>query len=171
VGLNIVQAAALVGAYPVIAVDLFDNRLALAKEMGATHLINAKTQDAKAEIEKIIGVQGVDNFIDNTGQPTIIEMGYAITKPQGRVTLVGVPRKGNSINIYSLPLHFGKGLAGSHGGEAIPNLDIPRYQNLFRANRIKLRELLTERLPLNDINTAIENMRSGKTSGRCLIKL
>ena len=171
VGLNIVQAAALVGGYPVIAVDLFENRLALAKEMGATHLINAKTQDAKAEIEKITGIQGVDTFIDNTGQPTIIEMGYAITKPQGRVTLVGVPRKGNSINIYSLPLHFGKGLAGSHGGEAIPNLDIPRYQNLFRANRIKLRELLTERLPLNDINTAIENMRSGKTSGRCLISM
>jgi S-(hydroxymethyl)glutathione dehydrogenase/alcohol dehydrogenase len=171
VGLNIVQAAALVGAYPVIAVDLFDNRLALAKEMGATHLINAKTQDAKAEIEKITGIQGVDTFIDNTGQPAIIEMGYAITKPQGRVTLVGVPRKGNNINIYSLPLHFGKGLAGSHGGEATPNLDIPRYQNLFRANRIKLRELLTERLPLNDINTAIENMRSGKTSGRCLIRM
>lgn len=171
VGLNIVQAAALVGAYPVIAVDLFDNRLALAKEMGATHLINAKTQDAKAEIEKITGIQGVDTFIDNTGQPTIIEMGYAITKPQGRVTLVGVPRKGSNISIYSLPLHFGKGLAGSHGGEAIPNLDIPRYQNLFRANRIKLRELLTERLPLNDINTAIENMRAGKTSGRCLISM
>lgn len=171
VGLNIVQAAALVGAYPVIAVDLFDNRLALAKEMGATHLINAKSQDAKSEIERITGAQGVDAFIDNTGQPAIIEMGYAITKPQGRVTLVGVPRKGNNINIYSLPLHFGKGLAGSHGGEAIPNVDIPRYQNLFRADRIKLRELLTERLPLDDINTAIENMRSGKTSGRCLIRM
>jgi S-(hydroxymethyl)glutathione dehydrogenase/alcohol dehydrogenase len=171
VGLNIVQAAALVGAYPVIAVDLFDNRLALAQEMGATHLINARTQDAKAEIEKITGVQGVDAFIDNTGQPAIIEMGYTITKPQGRVTLVGVPRKGNNINIHSLPMHFGKIVSGSHGGEAIPNLDIPRYQNLFRAKRIRLRELLTERLPLNDINIAIENMRSGKTSGRCLIKM
>lgn len=171
VGLNIVQAAALVGAYPVIAVDLFDNRLALAKEMGATHIINAKSQDAKAEIEKITGIQRVDVFIDNTGQPVIIEMGYAITKPQGRVTLVGVPRKGNNISIYSLPLHFGKGLTGSQGGEAIPNLDIPRYQSLFRANRIKLRELLTERLPLQDINIAIDNMRSGKTSGRCLIHM
>jgi S-(hydroxymethyl)glutathione dehydrogenase/alcohol dehydrogenase len=171
VGLNIVQAAALVGAYPVIAVDLFDNRLALAKEMGATHLINAKSQDAKAEIEMITGAQGVDAFIDNTGQPAIIEIGYAITKPQGRVALVGVPRKGNNISINSLPLHFGKGLAGSHGGEAIPNLDIPRYHNLFQANRIKLRELVTEILPLDAINSAIENMRSGQTSGRCLIKM
>jgi S-(hydroxymethyl)glutathione dehydrogenase/alcohol dehydrogenase len=171
VGLNIVQAANLVGAYPVIAVDLFDNRLALAKEMGATHLINSKTHDAKIEIEKILGLNNLDHFIDNTGQSLIIEMGYQITKPQGQITLVGVPRKGSNINIYSLPLHFGKELVGSHGGEAIPNLDIPRYHNLFRANRIKLRELLTESLPLDYINIAIENMRSGKTSGRCLINM
>lgn len=171
VGLNIVQAAALVGAYPVIAVDLYDNRLALAKEMGATHLINAKDQDAKTVIESIVGGQNVDVFIDNTGQPAIIELGYQITKPQGRVTLVGVPRKGNNINIYSLPLHFGKELSGSHGGEASPQVDIPRYQNLFNAGRIKLRELLTERLPLDDINAAIENIRTGATSGRCLISM
>jgi Zn-dependent alcohol dehydrogenase len=116
-------------------------------------------------------MQNLDHFIDNTGQPTIIELGYEVTKPQGKVTLVGVPRKNNNININSLPLHFGKGLVGSHGGEAIPNLDIPRYQNLFQANRIKLRELLTDRFSIDDINTAIENMRSGKTSGRCLIKI
>lgn len=171
VGLNIVQAAALVGAYPVIAVDLYDNRLALAKQMGATHLINAKQEDAKASITAIAGVKGVDVFVDNTGQPAIIEMGYGLTKPQGRVTLVGVPRKDNNINIYSLPLHFGKGLAGSHGGEAIPNEDIPRYHTLFQAGRIRLKELVTERVPLDDINSAIDNMRSGTTAGRCLVKM
>jgi Zn-dependent alcohol dehydrogenase len=171
VGLNIVQAASLVGAYPIIAVDLYDNRLALAKEMGATHLINSSKVDAKLGIEEVVGNLGLDVFIDNTGQPKIIELGYQITKAQGRVVLVGVPRKGANMNIYSLPLHFGKEITGSHGGEAIPNLDIPRYQNLFRANRIKLQELLTERLPLDDINIAIDNMRSGKTSGRCLIKM
>jgi S-(hydroxymethyl)glutathione dehydrogenase/alcohol dehydrogenase len=171
VGLNIVQASALAGAYPVIAVDLFDNRLALAKEVGATHLINAKTQDATAEITRIVGAQGADVFIDNTGRPTVIELGYQLTKPQGRVALVGVPRKGDHINIYSLPLHFGKGLFGSHGGEAVPHEDIPRFHNLFRADRIRLRELLTERVPLEEINTAIDNMRSGRTSGRCLIRM
>ena len=171
VGLNIVQAAVLVGAYPVVAIDLFDNRLNMAKQMGATHLINSKSQDAWAEIEKITGSKGVDVSIDNTGQPTVIELGYGVTKPQGRVILVGVPHRGRNINIYSLPLHFGKGLLGSQGGESIPNTDIPRYLNLFIANRIRLRELITECLPLDDINAAIGNMRSGKTSGRCLIKL
>jgi S-(hydroxymethyl)glutathione dehydrogenase/alcohol dehydrogenase len=170
IGLNIVQAAALVSAYPIIAVDVFDNRLELARTMGATHLINSKSADARQAILDIVGNTGVDAFIDNTGQPAIIEMGYQITKPQGRVTLVGVPRKGNDINIYSLPLHFGKGLSGSHGGEAIPQIDIPRYHQLFRAGRIKLRELVTDYFSLEQINDAISGMRTGKFSGRCLIR-
>ena len=171
VGLNIVQAANLVGAYPVIAVDLFDNRLALAKELGATHLINSKTQDAKAWIEKIIGTNNLDHFIDNTGQPVIIEMGYQMIKPQGRVTLVGVPRNGSNINIYSLPLHFGKSIVGSQGGESVPHEDIPRYHNLFNVGRIKLSELITETVPLDGINVAIDQMRSGHMSGRCLVNM
>lgn len=171
IGLNIVQAATLVGAYPVIAVDLFNNRLALAKTMGATHLINSKTHDAKTEIERITGTQGVDTFIDNTGQPAIIKMGYKITKSRGHVVLVGVPRKGANINIYSLPLHFGKSISGSHGGETIPHEDIPRYQKLLNAGCIQLKSLITDHFELDEINDAIQKMRSGKIAGRCLIKM
>jgi len=171
VGLNIVQAAAMVSAYPLIAVDLHDNRLELAKEMGATHLINSGKTDARKAILDIVGAAGPDVFIDNTGQPAIIEMGYQIAKPQGKVTLVGVPRKGNNINVYSLPLHFGKGLSGSHGGEAIPQEDIPRYHQLYRAGMIKLQELLTNRYTLPEINEAITGMRNGTVCGRCLISL
>lgn len=171
VGLNIVQAASLVSAYPIIAVDLYDGRLALAKEMGATHLINASKVDAEKAIQDIIKKQGLDCFIDNTGNPKIIELGYLITKPQGRVILVGVPRKGNDTTIYSLPLHFGKRISGSHGGEAIPQNDIPRYHQLFSNGRIKLRELITERYKLDEVNTAIARMRSGETNGRCLIRM
>lgn len=171
VGLNIVQGAALGGAYPIIAVDLYDNKLALAREMGATHLINAKSADARQSILDIAGCGGVDVFIDNTGQPAIIEMGYQLTKPQGRVTLVGVPRKGSNIGIYSLPLHFGKGLSGSHGGEAVPQEDIPRYHHLYRAGRIKLREIITAFYTLDEINIAIQKMRDGTLAGRCLIRM
>lgn len=171
VGLNIVQASAMVSAYPLIAVDLYDNRLALAKEMGATHLINSGKTDARKAILDIVGAAGVDVFIDNTGQPAIIEMGYQLAKPQGRVTLVGVPRKGNNISVYSLPLHFGKGLSGSHGGEAVPEQDIPRYHSLYRSGRLRLLELLTERFSIQEINEAIATMRSGQLAGRCLIAL
>ena len=171
IGLNVIQAAALVSAYPIIAVDLFDNRLELARQMGATHVINGKTANVREAISGIVEGAGVDVFIDNTGQSVNIEMGYQITKPQGRITLVGVPRKGNNVSIYSLPLHFGKSLSGSHGGEAIPQTDIPRYHNLFRAGKLALKPLLTETYSLNQINEAIADMRSGKLCGRCLIKL
>jgi S-(hydroxymethyl)glutathione dehydrogenase / alcohol dehydrogenase len=170
VGLNMVQAASLVNAHPIIAVDVHEGRLALARQMGATHIIDSSKADAAQAIVDIVGKGGVDVFIDNTGQPSIIELGYQLVKPQGRVTLVGVPRKGNNIQIYSLPLHFGKVLSGSQGGEAIPQTDIPRYHNLFRAGRIKLKELITDRYPLTEINEAIAAMRSGKIAGRCLIR-
>ena len=171
IGLNVVQAAALVSAWPIIAVDLHDGRLELARQMGATHIINSSGGDARQAILDIVGSAGVDAFIDNTGQPAIIETGYQITKPQGRVILVGVPRKGNNITLYSLPLHFGKGLSGSHGGDAVPQADIPRYQQLYRNGRIKLRELITDHFTLDQVNEAIAGMRSGKVRGRCLIKM
>jgi S-(hydroxymethyl)glutathione dehydrogenase/alcohol dehydrogenase len=170
VGLNIVQAAALVSGYPIVAVDLYDNRLALAKEMGATHVVNARSEDARARIREILGGATLDHFIDNTGQPAIIQTGYELTGPRGRVTLVGVPRKGNEISLYSLPLHFGKVLSGSHGGEAVPEQDIPRYAALFKAGRIRLRELITDCYALDDINSAIAKMRDGSLAGRCLVR-
>lgn len=170
IGLNIVQAAALVSAYPIIAVDLHADRLALAKKMGATHCINAKETDAMSEIKAITASCGIDCFIDNTGNPDIIQQGYEITKPQGRVTLVGVPMKGKTISIYSLPLHFGKELKGSHGGEAIPHEDIPRYHRLYQEQRIKLKELMTDMFTLDHINTAISRLRDGSIVGRCLIQ-
>jgi S-(hydroxymethyl)glutathione dehydrogenase / alcohol dehydrogenase len=173
VGLNIVQAANLLSAYPIIAVDLHDDRLELAKKFGATHTINSNKNDAKAMIREIHKDKDkdVDAFIDNTGQPAIIEMGYELTSPKGRVILVGVPRKGNTINVYSLPLHFGKTISGSHGGETIPHEDIPRYQKLLNAGRIQLKPLITDHFKLEEVNTAIQKMRNGEIAGRCLIKM
>lgn len=171
IGLNIVQAAALVSAYPIIAVDLHDNKLELARMMGATHVINSSHGDIRQQIMDIVGNAGVDAFIDNTGQPAVIEMAYQMTKPQGRVTLVGVPRKDKNINIYSLPLHFGKIISGSHGGEAIPQTDIPRYHQLFRVGRIQLKSLITNYYPLEKINDALAGVRNGAIAGRCLIEM
>lgn len=170
VGLSIIQATALVSAYPIIAVDLHDNRLALARVMGATHIVNASRDDARAAIAAA-APGGVDVFIDNTGLPSVIELGYELAKPRGRVVLVGVPTVGNNVSLYSLPLHFGKVLIGSYGGDAIPHEDIPCYHELFRTGRLKLRDVITERFALEDINRAIEMMRSGAVSGRCLIRM
>ena len=136
IGLNIIQASSLRSAYPIIAVDLFENRLNLASELGASHIINASKSDldVKKEIKKALDNYQLDCFIDNTGIPSIIELGYEMISSDGRVVLVGVPRIGSNINIYSLQLHFGKKLIGSHGGEAMPELDIKRFLKLFNNN-------------------------------------
>ncbi len=172
VGLNIIQAASLVSAYPIIAVDLYKNKLELAKQMGATHLIDGSAPETiPDQISKISKQAGIDIFIDNTGSPSVIEMGYRITKGNGRVILVGVPKKGDDIKIYSLPMHFGKIITGSHGGESMPSDDIPRYHNFIRSDKSRLEKIISKVYPLNDINQAIDDMRRGVLAGRCLIDM
>ncbi len=171
VGLNIVQAANLAGGYPIIAVDVFDNRLELARLLGATHIVNSKKSQASPEIDKVLAHRKLDHFIDNTGLPEIIELGYEKIGENGKVTLVGVPKMGSKVKINTLQLHFGKSISGSHGGEAIPHLDIPRYFELFNAGRIDLNNIITSKIPLCDINQAIYNIKNGNQSGRCLIEL
>lgn len=170
IGLNIVQAAAMVGAHPVIAVDMFDNKLDLAAKLGATHTLNSTRADPEPEIKRIMGSEGVDVAVDNTGNVKVIEMAYRVTSPRGRTILVGVPPKGQQASIYTLPLHFGKVLTGSHGGESCPERDIPRYVRLLQAGKFHLTELIGRRYSLDDINTAIADMRSGAVAGRCVIR-
>jgi len=88
--------------------------------MEATHLINSRDKSVEEISELIHSITKVDVFIDNTGNPQIIELGYNILKPQGKRVLVGVPKKGNNINIFSLRMHFGKSIIGSHWGETVP---------------------------------------------------
>ena len=171
IGLNIIQGAALSSAWPLIAIDLTDEKLDMARKMGATHTINGKTEDVDARIRAILGARPLDVFIDNTGSPAMIERGYSLTGPQGRVILVGVPRKGDDVKIYSLPLHFGKVITGSQGGEARPEFDIPRYMRMYDEGRIVLKDLLTDEFPLDDINEALERMRKGTIRGRCLVRM
>jgi len=171
IGLNIIQAAALAGARTIVAVDRYDNRLQLAAHCGATHTLNGDTSDAWAALPGIFGSKGPDVFIDNTGSPDVIARGYELVHGNGRVVLVGVPRKGANASLYTLPLHFGKGITGTTGGEAVPQTDIPRYMALAEARSINLRELVTEVAPLASINELMDGMRSGRTAGRCLVDL
>lgn len=171
IGLNIIQAASLMSAWPIIAIDLHNNRLDLAKKIGATHVINSSKEDVQKKIKEVLNNEKLDVFIDNTGNPRIIELGYEITSFKGKVVLVGVPRKGNNINIYSLPLHFGKTIIGSHGGESKPEEDIHRYLNLIKNKSIEFEHIISKRFGINDINEALSVMQDGKTAGRVLIQL
>jgi S-(hydroxymethyl)glutathione dehydrogenase/alcohol dehydrogenase len=171
IGLNIIQAAALISASPIIAVDLHDSRLKLAQRLGATHTINSAKGDAAELIKQALADQPLDVFIDNTGVPAVIEMGYQLSQREGRVILVGVPRLGQNLSVYSLPLHFGKVLSGSQGGECQPDRDIPRYLRLLERGSLQLDRIVSAKFPLEEINAAISAMRDGATAGRVMIKL
>ena len=171
VGINLAQSAAMVSANPIIGIDINDKKLALGKKFGMTHGFNGKIDtDIDDKIKAIIGFKGADVVIDTTGNPRIIEQAYNLTNPDGKTILVGVPKKGENINIYSLPLHFNKQLTGSHGGDAIPDIEIPRLINLINVGKMTLEGLITHEFELNEINIALDLMRKGDC-GRILIKM
>jgi S-(hydroxymethyl)glutathione dehydrogenase/alcohol dehydrogenase len=168
VGINIIQGAALVSAHPIIAIDLYDHKLEQAKKFGATHVINAVKEDVAAEIIKIVGGQGVDVAIDNTGNPQVVELAYEMTAANGRTVLVGVLDKKHKVSLYTLPLHFEKKFFGSHGGDSFPTVDIPNYLKLIRTAKAKVKEIVTHRFSLGNINQALDELRKGQI-GKCII--
>ena len=169
VGLNVVQFAALAGGFPVVAVDLLDHKLDMARTRGATHCINAgKVGDVAAAVRAIVGDKGPDKVIETTGVKGVIEMAYDLTHPDGTCVLVGVPHE--KVTISTLPIHFDKVLTGSHGGDARPHIDIPRIIRLVRAGRLSFEGIITHEFPLADINAALDLVRSGK-AGRVLVAL
>jgi S-(hydroxymethyl)glutathione dehydrogenase/alcohol dehydrogenase len=170
VGLSMVLGSVMVSANPIIAIDIFDSKLESARRFGATHLLNGKNTDLRAEIRNIVGAPGVDVAIENTGNVRLIEMAYELTAPQGRTILVGVPRYDEDITIHSLPLHFGKVLIGCEGGQSNPPVDIPRYLRLYEGGKLDLGRLITHRFPLEQINEALDVVRSGE-AGRVMLHM
>jgi S-(hydroxymethyl)glutathione dehydrogenase/alcohol dehydrogenase len=169
VGLNVVQFAELAGANPIVAVDLVDAKLDMARSRGATHVLNGNAvSDMDAEIRKIVGAKGPDKVIETTGAKSVIELAYNLTHADGTCVLVGVPSE--KVSIYTLPIHFNKVLTGSHGGDAVPHVDIPRLIRLIEAGRLSFEGLITHEFPLDDINAALDVVRSG-TAGRVLLRI
>lgn len=170
VGLNIIQGASLRGANPIIAVDLFSNRLELSESMGATNTVLSNGNESWIDsVVEILAESKADIVVDNTGNPEIITACYELTKDSGKTILVGVPPKGKESTFYTLPLHFGKEILGSHGGNGNPEIDIPRYMNLESTGSFNPETLITKTIDLADVNLAIKDMINGSLSGRCII--
>ena len=172
VGLNIIQFAARVAAHPIIGIDLHDHKLGLARQLGATHVLNAGNGDLREAVRNIVGAQGVDVAIENTGVADVIETAYEITGAQGRVILVGVPPKAaRHPSFYTLPLHFKKVLTGSEGGDCRPEIDIPKLVRLCGAGKLDFRGLVSKRYSLDQVNDAIDDLKNGRVAGRCMVQM
>src|SRR5580704_12796138 len=171
VGLNLVQFGALAGGHPIVAVDLLDHKLEMARARGATHIINsAKMKDTEiAEaIRAIVGRDGPDKVFETTGVKSVIENAYELAHKDGTCVLIGVPHE--KVTINTLRVHFNMILTGSEGGSSKPDIDIPRIIRLVKAGRLSFDGIITDEFALDDINPAFDLVRSGK-AGRVLIRV
>jgi S-(hydroxymethyl)glutathione dehydrogenase/alcohol dehydrogenase len=161
IGLGIVLGAHLAGAHPVVALDIHDHKLAAARAFGATHTINVTRESADDALTHLLGGPA-DVVFDVTGQPTVIEQAWRATGPKGRVVLVGVMKHNQRFSFNTLPLHFGKILTGSEGGNSRPQDDIPRLVRMIQAGCFDPRGMVSHRCSLDGINVAIAAMRAGE---------
>jgi len=168
IGLNVVQASSMVSAFPIVGVDIHKKKIEMGKNFGLTHGLTTGSKNLNKEIYNIIGKKGADVTVDTTGDTKVIEQAYELTASDGKTILAGVPK--NKITIYSLPLHFKKILKGSHGGDSIPDIEIPRYIRLINKKKMTLNNMITNEFKLTEINKAIDLLRSGK-AGRIVIKM
>ncbi len=172
IGLSAVLAASLVNSAPIIAVDVFDYKLKLARDVGATHLINAGQEDLRATIMKITDGRGVDYAIEAAGRRATMDGAFqAVHDNGGLCVLAGNLSQGEMISLDPFDLIKGKQIIGTWGGETDPDRDIPKYIRLYQAGRLKLNEVTTDTVSLDEINLALEKMRDGEIAGRCLIEI
>ena len=169
VGIAVALAASLTSAHPIIAIDINDFKLEQAIKFGATHVINSLKENVAEKIKEILP-RGVDVAVDNTGIKAVRELAYELTSPEGRTIFVGVPKHGEKMSFDSFQLHFTKSVAGSHGGDAQPDYDIPRLIRLQEKGLLHLEEMISHVYPLEKINEAIEMVRHGKVV-RCVIDM
>lgn len=168
IGLGVVLGARLAGANPIIAVDIHQHKLHKAAAYGATHVINSTQTDFSAEVLRILEGNKPDAVIDGTGNPQVLEKAFALAGNTGRCVIFGVMPYDKKLSINTLPLHFGKTLTGSHGGDSQPARDIPRYLRLFRDAHYDTNGFVSHRIPLEQVNEGIAKMRSGEVI-HCMI--
>jgi len=161
VGLSAILAARVVGATTIVGVDVNDARLALARELGATHTFNAASSNAVEEIVKLTGA-GVDFALEATGLPGVIRQAVESLAPRGTCGIVGASVPGSEVTLDVMHLMTaGRSLRGIVEGESAPSVFIPALIELYRQGRFPFDKLVTF-YPFAEINDAIEDSEAGK---------
>lgn len=165
IGLNIVQTARLAGATTIIAVDRVPAKLAYAKTMGATHVVDACENDPVAAVKDLTGGRGVDHAFEAIGLAEPIEQAYDMTKKGGICVVVGIapPEARARINVNQL-VYAEKTLKGSIYGSTRPRLDLLTLIDLHARGKIDLDSLLTRTYPLSQINEAYAALERGEVA-------
>ncbi|GLP69520.1 alcohol dehydrogenase [Streptomyces sp. TUS-ST3] len=161
VGLSAVMAAALTPATTIVAVDRVGERLALAKELGATHTVDAAAEDLGEALAAVTGGQGADGIVETTGNVAVLRQGVDALGARGTLVVVGAPPFGTEVSLDVNGLLGGKRVVGLTLGDAETQSFIPALVRLVKEGRLPLHRLIST-YPFADIDQAVRDMGAGK---------
>jgi S-(hydroxymethyl)glutathione dehydrogenase/alcohol dehydrogenase len=168
VGLSVVQGARIAGARQIIAVDLLDNKLEMAKHFGATHVVKASAGDAVREIKRLSD-GGVDYSFEAIGNRQIAEQCFYCQAPRGTATLVGAIPTGQKVELNAGHFFVEKKIQGCYMGSNRFRLDMPKYLDFYRQGRLNLDDMVSRRGRLEDVNEAFRAMEAGEVARTVLM--
>ena len=164
VGLSIIQGARIGGARQIIALDMFDSKLEMAKRLGATHTVNTTREDAVEAVRGLTGGAGVDHAFEAVGNTALVRQAVESLAIRGTATILGVPATGAMIEFPWAALRAECRVQTSRMGSNRFRIDIPRYLDLYRQGRLLLDEMITRRGRLEDLNEAFRAMKAGEVA-------
>ncbi|MGZ4394244.1 MAG: Zn-dependent alcohol dehydrogenase [Gaiellaceae bacterium] len=164
VGVNSVQAAALGGASPVVAVDVSAAKLEAARSFGATHTIDPAAEDVRESVLGLTGGRGADFVIVTVGAVPVIEQSLRLMRRGGTTVIVGMTADGVTAPFDpGMLAHDNARIVGSKMGSVRPPRDLPALAGLYLEGRLKLDELVSNEYPLDAVNEALEDARRGES--------
>jgi S-(hydroxymethyl)glutathione dehydrogenase/alcohol dehydrogenase len=170
IGLCAVAGAAIRGCAPVVAVDVVPDKLDRARRMGATHVIDARTEDPLKALAAL-SPGGLDIAVEASGRPEVMSQALRSVRSRGgAAVVVGNARFGETLSIDPGQLNQGKRLLGTWGGDNDPDRDFPRYCDLLASGRLDLAPLLSREYPLSAVNDALDDLEAGRVA-RSLVDL
>ena len=163
VGLNGILGAKLAGAETIIAIDIADDKLGLARQLGATHTVNASDTDHVEQVRDLTN-GGVDYAIDLAGGIPAMKTAYGITRYGGSVVTAGLsPSTAEFSFIQSNLVSEEKSIRGSYMGSCVPVRDIPRFISLYKQGRLPVDKLISSRVSLDEVNEGFDRLQNGET--------
>src|SRR6185503_11654208 len=161
IGLSAVNGAAIAGADRIIAVDTISSKLDVAKEMGATDIINASNADPVEAIKELTG-GGVEFSFEAVGLKKTAEQSFECLRPGGTATIIGMVPYGMKIELHGYDFLRERKIQGSSMGSNRFRVDMPRLLEFYHQRKLHLDDWISDRIALTDINQGFANMKAGK---------
>lgn len=169
VGLNGVLGARVGGAETIVAIDLDDSKLALARELGATHTVNARDPKCAEQVRDLTG-GGVDHAVELAGAIPAMDTAYAVTRQGGQVVTAGLSPSGAKFSfVHGDLVGTEKTIRGSFMGSCVPVRDIPRFVHLYRQGRLPVDRLIDGKVDFDGLNAGFDRLQDGKALRQILL--